>query len=205
MMIYQGGKRMETASENANLNETSRIIREKRKRVVYLRKCLSVSKEAAVLLVIVAVGYFAMLYTFKAAWHLYLATPMGGMFDDIFPEKTEGMTYLMGLDFIRLSIWMTIYSFLITIAAALLCRFLYLTRLFRNCGLLGKALFYGLPLIILIAWFIKPRFGFQEWSSAIAVTALPALCVFGRCFNYAIKLVPELGDLIKRKTDPLEE
>jgi hypothetical protein len=53
----------------------------------------------------------------------------------------------------------------------------------------------GLQLTAVVAIVIQPVYGFYEWSMAFTVAFLPTLFVFSRCFGYAAKLLPELGEV----------
>lgn len=166
---------------------------------VYLRKCWSVMTDALVLLIFTIAVYIAILYICRVLWNLYMATEMGKMFINYFPDEAKSTFHFLGMDPITLSIWITIYSFLFSIAVGAFCQLLGFTfYFFEKFGALGKALFCGLPLTALIASYVQPLYGFQAWGSTFAIVLLPSLSVFGRCFGYAEKLLPELSDMKKR-------
>lgn len=166
---------------------------------VYLGRCWSVMTDAVVLLIVTIAGYIAILYICRVLWNLYMATEMGQMFINYFPEEAQSTAHFLGMDPIKLSIWITIYSFLFSIAAGAICQLLGVAGyFFENYGVLGKALVFGLPLTALTAFYVQPLYGFPAWDTTFVIVLLPTLSVFGRCFDYAEKLLPDLGDVKKR-------
>ena len=163
---------------------------------VYLRKWLSVILEAAVLLAVTTAVYTGVLYACKASWHLYLSTHVGKLFLQYYPQAAQGTADLLQMDLIGLSLRITLHAFAICVAIGFLCRLLYVSRyVHERYGLPGRVIVCGLPLTFLVASYTQPLFGFREWSTAFTAALLPTLFVFNSSFNYAAKLLPELGDL----------
>lgn len=174
------------------------IIPDKHKVIVYIGRCWSVVTDAAVLLAVTIVSYMAVLYICKILWNLYQSTHTGQMFVAYFPDEAASTFQFLQLDFITLSIWITIYSFVISIAAGSICRLLYLTGyLYEPFGLMGRTIACGLPLTALVAFYVQPLYNFPTWDTTFVVVLLPTLSVYSRCFNYAKKLLPEFGDMKK--------
>ena len=168
-----------------------------RKQVItYLRRLLSVTTDAAVLLATTIAGYAAALYACKALWNLYLSTHMGAQFVLYFPHAAKSTTDLLQMDPVSFSIRISLSSFVICIAIASIFHLFYLSRYVHGqFGMLGRLTLCGLPLAALIATYIQPLYGIPEWSTAFVVVLIPALSVFSRCFTYAAKLLPEVGDV----------
>lgn len=163
---------------------------------VYLHRLLSVITDAAILLGVTIAGYAATLYACKVLWHLYLSTHVGKQFALYFPHAAKSTANLLQMDLISLSIEISIYSFVICIAIGAIFRFLYLARyVYEQFGALGRIAVCGLPLAAVIATYVQPLYGIPEWSTAFVVVLVPALSVFSRCFTYAAKLLPELGEI----------
>lgn len=174
------------------------IVPDKHQLIVYLGRCWYVITDAAVLLTVVSVAYMAILYVCKILWNLYLSTQTGQMFVAYFPEEAAGTSQLLQMDLIILSIWITFYSFVISISAGALCRLLYLTRyLYDPFGFLGRTIACGLPLAAFVALYIQPLYGFPLWDTTFMVVLLPTLSVYSRCFDYAERLLPEFGEVKK--------
>ncbi len=180
-------------------NQPDGILPGKHQVMVYLRKVLSTIADAAILLAVTIAAYIAVLYSCKVAWHLYLSTPVGQHFAELFPQTARSTSMLLQMDLIALSIRITLYAFVICITIGAIARFLYLSRyVHEQYGVLGRAFICGLPLTAAVATYIQPLYGFQEWSTAFMAVILPTLSVFSPCFTYAEKLLPELGDMTNR-------
>jgi hypothetical protein len=180
-------------------NQLDSVIPGKHQVMVYLRSCLSTIADAAILLAVTIAAYIAVLYICKVSWHLYLSTPVGQHFAHYFPQTAQSTSTLLQMDLFALSARITLYSFVICITIGSIARFLYLARyLHEQFGVLGRALICGLPLTAVVATYVQPLYGFQEWNTAFMAVILPTLSVFSPCFTYAEKLLPELGDIKKR-------
>ncbi len=166
--------------------------------LAYLSRCWSVLTEAAVLLTVTIAGYTMFLYVCKILWNLYMSTQTGEMFAAYFPEEASSTHRLLQMNLLMLSIWITIYSFLISLAVGSICRLLYFSRyLFDRFGTMGRTVICGLPLAALVAFYVQPLYEFPAWDTTFAVVFIPTLCVCNRALIYATKLLPELGDLKK--------
>jgi hypothetical protein len=182
--------------EKGQHHEAHGVVTVKHRLMSYLHKCVSVVTDAAVLLAVTIAVSIASLYIGRVLWHLYLATAVGQQFVQLFPQTAQGTAHLLQMDLVRLSVEITIYSFVICIATGSLCRVFYLGRyLYEQFGALGRTALCGLPLTAVVATVIQPVYGFHEWSTAFTVAFLPTLFVFSRCFSYAAKLLPELGEV----------
>ncbi len=180
-------------------NQTAGVLPGKHQVLVYLRKVLSTAAEAAILLAVTIAGYVAVLYICKVSWHLYLSTPMGQHFVQLFPHTARSTSLLLQMDLIALSTRITLYAFVICITIGTIARFLYLARyLHEQYGVLGRALICGLPLTAVVATYIQRLYGFEEWGTAFMAVIIPTLSVFSPCVTYAEKLLPELGDMTNR-------
>ncbi len=166
--------------------------------LVYLGRCWSVLTEGAVLLTVTIAGYTVFLYVCKILWNLYMSTHTGEMFAAYFPEEANSTYRLLQMNLLMLSIWITVYSFVISLTVGSICRLLYFARyIFDRFGTMGRTVFCGLPLAALVAFYVQPLYEFPAWDTTFAVVLIPTLSVCNRAFIYAAKLLPELGDLKK--------
>ena len=100
-------------------------------------------------------------------------------------------------DLIPLSGKITFAAFLVSLAIAALGQITHFNRHFYlSMGLIGKLLYWGLPLSAIIAFYIHKQYlNYLNWEMTFALAAIPTYCLFMNTFKYATKLVPEMEDL----------
>lgn len=184
------------AHHRAWYNQAGGIIPDKHQLFLYLRKCWSVVTDAAVLLAVTILLYMALLFILRIVWNLYLSTEIGLMFVAEFPEEAASTSQILQFNFITFSIGITLHSFVISLIVGSICRFFHLTgRLYEPFGLVGRTVVCVLPLTALVAFYVRPLYGLSTWDTTFIVVLLPTFMVYGRCFDYAKKLLPEFSDV----------
>ncbi len=170
----------------------------KRNSTVYLRKLTGIAVEAAVLLCVVWLFCTLMLYVSLVLWRLYAQTHMGQQYLQIFPQRAELINEIFGYQAYYLAGDATLTAFVICIGVGAVGRFLHINRcLFHSRGLIGKIFFWGLGLTGLVAYYLYMEYGFSSWEAIAVVAAVPTLCLFSNCYEYADRLLPELGDGVR--------
>ena len=183
-------------NHNERHNQTENMIPGRHQIMSYLGRWWSVVTDAVVLLAITIMVFIVILYVCKILWNLYLSTHMGQMFITLFPDEAASTSQLLQMDLVLLSIWITIYSSLISLGVGAIFRLIYLNGyLYKPFGFLGKTIACGLPLTALVAFYVQPLYNFPAWDTTFLLVLLPTLSVYSRCFDYAEKLLPELGDV----------
>ena len=140
---------------------------------------------------------FMLLHVAHLFWQLYLETMMGQEFCLTFPNRAERIDRLFRHDLLPLSGRMTFAAFFISMGVAAILRLIHLHRyLYMSLGIIGKLLCWGLPLTGLTAFYMHERYEISlDWGLTLLVTAVPAYCLFMRCFHYTERLVPEAEDV----------
>ena len=165
----------------------------------YMRKIWDIMIRAILLLLITAAVNMVLLYFFKMLWYTYVLTPVGQRFVTTSTETSQVILDILRIDFLSLSIKVTIAAFTICMLISTICQLFYIARyLYLSRSFFGKIVIWGLPLAAAVATHIQPIYGFEEWRTAYAVAFLPTLCVFGGCFKFTRELLPEIGDLIRK-------
>ena len=154
---------------------------------------------ALLLLFITASVSIGLLYFCKILWYTYISTPVGQQFVTMSARTSQGIFDILRIDFVSLSIKVTIAAFTICMLISAICQVLYIARyLYLPKSFFGKIAIWGLPLAAAVATCIQHIFGFEDWSTAYAVAFVPTLCVFAGCFKFTRELLPEIGDLIRK-------
>jgi len=139
-----------------------------------------------------------LLYLCQLLWFMYQTTPVGSYYVVYYVEKTEVINRLLGRNFL-------IFSFRISLSASVICmlvgiisRFLCIHQyLYRSRGMIGKLLFWVLPLSMLVAYYLQTVFVQDTWSMIFIYASVPTLCLFSCCFDLVELVIPELTDVIK--------
>ena len=154
---------------------------------------------ALLLLFITASVSIGLLYFCKIFWYTYISTPVGQQFVTMSARTSQVIFDILRIDFVSLSIKVTIAAFTICMLISAICQVLYIARyLYLPKSFFGKIAIWGLPLAAAVATCIQHIFGFEDWSTAYAVAFVPTLCVFAGCFKFTRELLPEIGDLIRK-------
>ncbi|MDO9262606.1 MAG: hypothetical protein Q7U02_01475 [Desulfosalsimonadaceae bacterium] len=179
------------------MGPVSRFFSWKNPVAAYIRKLIGTAFEAVFLMAAVWMLCFILLYVSFLMWQLYLQTPVGQHFLVLFPEKANIFVEITELSHLPFAVDLTLWSFGISLGIAAVGHFFHINRhLYLSQGLCGKVCFWGLPLTGLVACYISFDYGFSDWKTMMLVTAVPTLLMFGSCFKFAEKLVPECGDVI---------
>jgi hypothetical protein len=161
------------------------------------RKLLGTVAEIILLIAFTAVAYISLLYFAKIWWVLFTATHVGQVYADNFCHSYRITDDVFSRDIISLAINLTLISFVISLVAGALCKFLHITRYFYSYrGFFGRSIFFGLPLTYIVAAYMLYTGDFDRMDTAFTVAAVPTLCVFTGCFRLAEEFMPELVDAI---------
>ena len=166
----------------------------KRESVHYLEKLASALMEALLFITISIIVNCGLLLSIKAGWALYLSTPVGKQFSELFFDATRQISGIANMDLL-FPIETTLLTFGICLAAAGVCRVTHCAGIlyeYRNS--MGKVLFCGLPITGLVGWYFLDRYHLDP-SIAFSAAFIPTFCLFPACFQISISLLPELGSM----------
>ena len=179
------------------MDSVSRLFPRKNPVVAYIKKLIGTAFEAVFLMAAVWMLCFILLYVSFLMWQLYLQTPVGKHFLVLFPEKASIFFEITEISHLPFSVDLTLWSFGICLGIAAVGHFFHINRHFYlSQGLCGKLIFWGLPLTGLVAYYVSFEYGFSDWKTIMLVTAVPTFLMFGSCFKFAGKLIPECGGVI---------
>lgn len=165
--------------------------------MAYVRQIPATLIEAGLLLAAVWAGCVALLYAGSMLWHLYLETPMGQQFLQLFPEKSSAVAEIMNGDMIGFATRLTLTAFVICVSVAAASRFFYIGRLlYDSMGMAGKLTAWGVPLTAAVTCAVYQTAGLTGWEVIAVFAAIPTYCLFMNCFRYTAMLVPEAGRLL---------
>ncbi|MBL0701238.1 MAG: hypothetical protein JJV92_10205 [Desulfosarcina sp.] len=139
-------------------------------------------------------GFF---YIFKLLWHAYVSTPVGKEYISIFTENSQAIFAILSGNCIGFSISLTLRAFYVCLAICTACRLFYIARFFYDPReFLGRLCFWGLPMAVMVAIYLRPIYKFTEWEMALFLSVVPTLVMFTGCFRATSLLLPEVGDII---------
>ena len=165
----------------------------------YVRKRLGILTEVVFLLVCTIVAYILLLYAVKYLWFLYTSTAIGQAYGIYFSQSYQLTNEILNKNFISLALRTTLSSFIICLIVGALFQFLHLTRyLYSGRGLIGKIVFFGLPLTFLVAVYLRYTGEFAQLDTAFTLAVFPALGVFTGGFKLTEAWIPELSDVKHR-------
>ncbi len=184
---------MNLDSKSALLNGNAAKILE------YVRKRVGVVAQVVLLLACTIGVYILLLYAAKYLWFIYTSTPIGQAYAKYFPQSYQITNDVLHRNLIHLAFNTTLSSFVICLIIGALFQFLHLTRyLYDGRGLIGKIVFFGLPLAYLSALYFSYLGEFGQLDTAFTMTVFPALGVFTGGFKLTEAWIPELSDLKNR-------
>ncbi len=162
----------------------------------YVRKRLGVVTEVILLLICTIVTFILLLYALKYLWFLYTSTAIGQAYGVYFSQSYQLTNEILNKNFISLALRMTLSSFVICFIVGALFQFLHLTRyLYSGRGLIGKIVFFGLPLAFLVAVYLRYTGEFAQLDTAFTLAVFPVLGVFTGGFKLTEAWIPELSDV----------
>ena len=163
----------------------------------YLRKIFNPFTDAVLLIVSTIIAYIFLLFFLKYCWYFFTSTPIGQLHAEYFSYDYQITNDLLSANLINLATKLTIASFIISLIIACVCQFFLINRYFySNRGLLGRIVFFGLPLAYVVAAFMRYVFDFGHMSTAFTIAVVPTLCVFAGAFRIVEAYVPELVDVL---------
>ncbi len=163
----------------------------------YLRKIFHSFTVIALLIVFTAVAYTLLLYFLKYLWFLFISAPVGQAYAEYFSYSYRITDDLLSINFINLSIRLTVTSFVISLVVGSIGHFFLINRyLYSNRGLFFRIVFWGLPLAYIVAVYVRYVYGFGHMDTALTISFVPTICVFSGSFRLAKEYVPELADII---------
>jgi hypothetical protein len=165
----------------------------------YVRKRLGVVTEVILLLICTIVTFILLLYALKYLWFLYTSTAIGQAYGVYFSQSYHLTNEILNKSFIGLALRITLSSFIICFIVSALFQFLHLTRyLYSGRGLIGKIVFFGLPLAFLVAVYLRYTGEFAQLNTAFTMAVFPVLGVFTGGFKLTEAWIPELSDVKHR-------
>ena len=165
--------------------------------IKYLQKIFNSFTVTALLIVFTAVAYILLLYFLKYWWILFTSTQVGQAYAEHFSYSYRITNDILNTNFINLAIKITVTSFIISLIIGSICQFLLIIRYFySNRGLFVRIVFWGLPLVYIVAVYIRYVYDFGHMDTALTIAVVPTLCVFSGGFRLAKDYVPELVDII---------
>ena len=163
----------------------------------YLRKIFNSFTKTALLIVFTTVAYILLLYFLKYWWVLFTSTQIGQAYAEHFSYSYRITNDVLSTNFINLAIKLTVTSFIISLIIGSICQFFLIIRyLYSNRGLFGKIIFFGLPLVYIVAVYVRYVYDFGHMDTVFTIAVVPTLCVFTGGFRIAKEYVPELVDVI---------
>ena len=165
----------------------------------YLANFLDVIIQAGLLVLATTIICIVFMYMCKMTWSVYIATPVGKKFLNMFPVKAQNIVDILNRELIFFSIQLTLKAFIICLVTSALCQVFHIARyLYQPRGFVMKVILWGLPLTALVAIHIQDAFGLKQLGPAYVVALVPTLCVFSGCFKFTYELLPEIGALIEK-------
>lgn len=165
----------------------------------YLANLLDVMIQAGLLVLATAVICIVFMYLCKMTWSVYIATPVGKKFLNMFPVKAQNIVDILNRELIFFAIQVTLKAFIICLVISALCQVFHIARYFyMPRGFVMKIILWGLPLTAVVAIHIRYALELQQFDLAYVAALVPTLCVFSGCFKFAYELLPEIGTLIKK-------
>ena len=175
------------------------FLKQKNPYVRYGCKLWGIMIRAILLLFTTIAVSIGLLYFCEMLWYIYILTPVGKRFVTMSTGTSQVIFKILRIDFVSMSIEVTIAAFTICMLISAICQVLYIARyLYLPRSFFGKIALWGLPLAAAVATRIQHIYGFEDWSTAYAVAFVPTLCVFAGCFKFTSELLPEIGDLIRK-------
>lgn len=171
---------------------TSKLRRAARRFRIWLRNLIYSVIEIIILFTATAVLMGTLLSFIKALWYLYLETPVGRKYTAKFSVlTTHVMSELVRKDLVLFSLEITACALITCLMVSATIQLLAVRRYFYE----GRGLTNRMVWIALFSAgsaFNLARISQIEWSTAVAISILPSLCLFASCLAIAAKLLPEL-------------
>jgi len=137
-----------------------------------------------------------------------MSTDVGQAYAEHFSYSYRITNDVLNTNFINLAIKFTVTSFIISLIIGSICQiFLIIRYFYSNRRLFGRILFFGLPLVYIVAVYMRYIYDFGHMDTAFTIAVVPTLCVFAGGFRIAKEYVPESVDIIfifsgqQRKTE----
>ena len=147
----------------------------------------------------VTIGF---LFFVKFFWHTYISTPMGDKFVTLFTAEAKAISYITSRNIIHMSVELTSSAFFICAIIALIARFFHLIRYyFIPRGIIVRLACWGMPLTAAVAVGIEHQYRIGSWQVAFCLAFVPTMCMFSECLMRAYDLIPELGDIFRKRTE----
>jgi hypothetical protein len=171
---------------------TSKLRRAARRFRIWLRNLIYSVIEIIILFTATAVLMGTLLSFIKALWYLYLETPVGRKYTAKFSVlTTHVMSELVRKDLVLFSLEITACALITCLMVSATIQLLAVRRYFYE----GRGLTNRMVWIALFSAgsaFNLANISQIEWSTAVAISILPSLCLFASCLAIAAKLLPEL-------------
>jgi len=181
-----------------NLLYKQKLFSRKNPVIRYFYRLTGTLVEAVFLVAAIGGLTFILLYLSKMMWFLYLSTPMGNKFIDLFPDRAQLINDISGLDLLTFTAELTLSSFVICIGISAVCRFFHINYyLYHSQGFFGKLFYWGMPITAAVGYFIMGKFGFAEIELSICLALIPTYLMFFNCFKYTERVIPEVGSVIQ--------
>lgn len=161
------------------------------KHFAYLCKFSENLAELGLLLLFIMMLFIALLYGVKTFWFFFSATAVGQSFAQEFPHRADILRDIIYRNIVLLSATATLKAFAVCLTIAAIAQLLHIARFFYSArNIFYKILFWGLPLTVVVAFFVKKDTGLATQDTALVVSLIPTLCVFTGCFRFAENVIP---------------
>lgn len=163
----------------------------------WLRTFVNEVQRLVLVLVVAWVVCVGALNLYKVFWHLYLETIVGQSFVSDHTSISDHIFELLDSDFFQLSFDLLLVALKTCLLIGVVFQLFSITRYFYVAsGLISRILFWGFLCSALTCYGVHNSLHLY-WPIAFLLSLAPSLCIFGSCFRFASKLVPELSTVFK--------
>ena len=143
-----------------------------------------------------------LLYVIKIFKLTYFETSTGRRFSHLFQDTTRIITDIAQRDLFSFAVDISTIALWICLGVSAACQLLHIARfLYQPRGVVGKLVYWGLPLIGVVAFYLQRDLNVGGWVSACIVALIPTLIIFPNAFRFAFELLPEIGDIVHKLID----
>jgi len=140
-----------------------------------------------------------LLYVIRIFKLTYFETATGRRFSHLFQDSTRIINDLAQRDLFSFAVDISIIALWVCLGISAAFQLLHIARFFyQPRGLVGKLVYWGLPLTGIVAFYLKRDLHVGSWISACIVALIPTLIIFPNAFRFAFELLPEIGDIVHK-------
>ena len=143
-----------------------------------------------------------LLYVIKIFRLTYFETTTGRRFSHLFQDSTRIITDIAQRDLFGFAVDISIIALWVCLGISAICRLLHIARfLYQPRGVVGKLVYWGLPLTGIVAFYLQRDLDVGSWVSGCIVALIPTLIIFPNAFRFAFEILPEIGDIVHKIID----